>query len=125
MKPKKNTLEWIVFSISVVLIAGVVGILLYGTLTSEGRPPSLSITPGPAEVTAGGFAVRLDVHNGGDTTAEDVQVEVTLTSGNEKERSSAVLPFVPHRSYRRAWVTFKTDPARGTLEARVVGYREP
>ena len=125
MTPQKNTLEWMVFSASVVLIAAVVGVLVYAAVTSEGRPPSVSVTSGSAIAAAGGFAVPLDIRNDGDTTAEDVQIEVTLTIGSEKERGSAVLPFVPHRSHRRAWVTFKNDPGRGTLDARVVGYREP
>ena len=125
MMPQKNTLEWIVFAASAVLIAGVIGVLVYATVSSEGRPPSLSITPGTAQPTAGGFAVPLEVRNEGDRTAEDVQIEVTLAIGPDTERSTAVLPFVPHRSHRRAWVTFENDPARGTVLARVVGYREP
>jgi uncharacterized protein (TIGR02588 family) len=125
MMPTKNTLEWIVFAASGMLIAGVVGVLVYGAATGGNRPPSLSITRGTAENTAGGFALPLEVRNTGDTTAEDVQIEVTLTIGSETERSEAELPFVPHRSHRRVWVTFKNEPARGRLDARVLGYREP
>lgn len=121
----KNTLEWAVFAISLVLIAGVAGLLLRQQFTGGQSPPSIAVTAGAAVATAGGFAVPLDVRNEGDTTAEEVTVEVSLRWEGGEERAEATLPYVPYRSRRRAWVVFPRDPRDGRLATRVLGYREP
>jgi uncharacterized protein (TIGR02588 family) len=125
MKVQKNALEWSVFAVSLALIGGVVAALLYAQFTSHDRPPSVHAALGTPTRAGDGFAVPLEVRNEGDATAAEVEIEVTLTSGDAVERSTAVLAFVPHGSTRRAWVGFRHDPSRGRLHARVVGYREP
>jgi uncharacterized protein (TIGR02588 family) len=121
----KNILEWTVFGVSLLLIAAVVGVLLQEHFTSGSGPAELVITLGAPIGSTGAYAVSVDVRNGGDTTAEDVHVSVTLTGAAGDQTSEVTLPYVPYRSERRAWVTFSRDPAEGRLEARVLGYREP
>lgn len=121
----KNTLEWTVFAISLALIAAVAGLLLRQQLAGAQSPPSIAVTAGAPVATAGGFAVPLDVRNDGDTTAEQVTIDVSLRWAGGEERAEATLPYVPYRSRRRAWVVFPRDPRDGRLAARVLGYREP
>lgn len=125
MKVQKNALEWSVFTVSLLLTAGVVFVLLYAHVTNENRPPAIRIVTGTPHPAGDGFAVPLDVFNDGDVTAEEVEIEVALSAGGAEERSAVTLSFVPHGSRRRAWVGFKQDPSNGKLDARVVGYREP
>jgi uncharacterized protein (TIGR02588 family) len=125
MSVQKNRLEWMVFSLSLLLIALVLGVLLYEQLTSENLPPRLVVEIGATVRSPAGFAVPIELRNDGDRTAEAVQIEVVLVSGSEQERATATLAFVPHGSRRRAWVTFRHDPAKGSLTTRVVGYEEP
>ena len=124
MTMKKNRLEWSVFGISLVLIATVVGLLLYEHFTTGRGPADLAVTLGEAVASTGGYAVPVDVRNSGGTSAEDVQVSVSLR-GAAAEAAGVTLPYVPYRSQRRAWVMFDRDPSAGTLEARVLGYRQP
>ena len=125
MKTDKNLLEWTVFGVSLVLIGLVVGLLLHEHFTTCADPADLAVTLGDAVAADGRYAVPVDVRNGGDTTAEDVHVQVTLTGGGDEEASELTLPYVPYRSQLRAWVTFSRAPAAGRLAARVLGYREP
>ena len=125
MKIEKNALEWSVFGVSLLTIAAVAGVLLYAHFTSSQGPPEIRVVLGAPQPSGDGFAVPLDVINDGDATAEEVEVEVTLRAGTTEERSTVALAFVPHGSRRQAWAAFKSDPARGTLDVRVVGYREP
>lgn len=122
---KKNRLEWAVFAASLALIAGVVALLLHQHFTGGDRPASLVSTAGSAVETAGGYAVPIDVRNEGDRTAEDVRLHATLKWDAGVETGEALLPFVPYRSHRRAWIAFSRDPRGGTLTVRVLGYREP
>jgi uncharacterized protein (TIGR02588 family) len=122
---KKNGLEWFVFGLSLALILSVAGLLLYQELTGGDAPASLVARVGEPRETAGGYVVAVDVRNEGDISAEDVRLQATLTWTGGSEQGEAVLPLVPYRSSRRVWIGFTHDPRRGTIEVRVVGYREP
>ena len=125
MTARKNALEWSVFAASLALILVVVIVLVHAHVTSEDRPPSIAVSIGDAIQAPEGYAVPLLVRNEGDRTAEDVHLEVVLATAAGEERATAVISFVPHRSERRAWVTFSRDPAAGRLTLRVLGYEEP
>jgi uncharacterized protein (TIGR02588 family) len=122
---KKNTLEWAVFGASLALIASVAALLVYQHFTGAHEPASLVATIGSAVETAGGFAVPISVRNEGNTTAEDVRLQATLKFEGGSETGEAVIPYVPYRSKRRAWIAFSRDPRAGRVTARVLGYREP
>jgi uncharacterized protein (TIGR02588 family) len=118
--PEKNRLEWGVFWCSLVLVLAVVAYLTYSAFTSGDRPPQLSVTLGGAQQVPAGYAVPVSVSNSGDTTAENVRVEVAL-EGNA-ERGEVVLAFVPQGATRRGWVTFRTKPAQERLRSAILGY---
>jgi uncharacterized protein (TIGR02588 family) len=120
---KKNVLEWTVFAISLAVIAAVAGLLLHEQFTTGNGAPDLTVAVGRAEASGQGYAVPLDVRNGGDTSAEDVEVTVTLQSV-PPEQSDVTIPYVPYRSMRRAWVMFSREPGSARLDARVISYRE-
>jgi uncharacterized protein (TIGR02588 family) len=122
---KKNSLEWTVFGISLAMILSVVGLLVYQEVTGGDAPASLVAHAGEPRETAGGYVVPVDVRNVGDTSAEEVQLQATLTWPGGSERGEAILPLVPYRSDRRAWIAFSHDPRGGEIRVRVLGYREP
>jgi uncharacterized protein (TIGR02588 family) len=124
-KPRKNWLEWTVFAFSVALIAAVIGFLVYETAMIGNAPPDIQVQVGAPEARTGYFAVPVEVLNKGDHTAEGVHVEVVLKAGDAEEIGDFEVAFLPRRGSREAWVTFKTDPRNGTLEARVLGYEKP
>ena len=121
----KNALEWTVFGVSLAVIAAVVGVLLHEYLTNDRTPATIVVTAGRAVEAGGGYTVPVEVRNDGNRTAEDVRIEATLQWTGGRETGEAVLPYVPYRSQRRAWIAFSRDPRAGTLEVRVRGYREP
>ncbi|HEX2643681.1 MAG TPA: hypothetical protein VHU81_11875 [Thermoanaerobaculia bacterium] len=122
----KHPLEWAVFGVSLALVLGLVGFLLYDAATCASAPPELVVRLGRAVPSGGGYAVPVEVRNQGDETAEGVHVEVALElPGQEAERADLDIAFVPRQSRRRAWVTFPVDPAAGRLTGRVLGYEVP
>ena len=122
----KHPLEWAVFGVSLVLVLGLVGFLVYDATTCGSVPPELVVGLGRPVRSAGGYAVPVEVRNQGDETAEGVHVEVVLElPGKEPERADLEVAFVPRQSLRRAWVTFPADPAAGRLSGRVLGYEVP
>jgi len=122
---RKNWLEWAVFYLSLALVAGVVGYLAYEAATAGGREAELELRVGEPDRRGDGFVVPVRVVNRGGRTAEGVVVEVKLSHGGGEERGEFVVAFVPRRSSREGFVNFKSDPAGGRLEARVLGYEKP
>lgn len=124
-KVQKNALEWSVFALSAVLIAALFGFLIYESATIGDAPPDIHVQIGTPEQRSGYFAVPIEATNKGDHTAEGVHIEVVLRAAGEEETGDFEIQFLPRRGSREGWVTFKSDPRNGTLEARVLGYEKP
>ena len=125
-KPAKNALEWTVFIASTIVVLAVLGYLAMKAVTEKKTPPELRIEAGAGIARNGSYHVPLLVRNTGGATAESVIVEAVLRRGGEElERAQLELSFVPRRSEREGWVTFRHDPQCCTLETRAVSYEEP
>lgn len=124
--PQKNWLEWTIFAFSLLLILATAGVLVQQQFSLEDKPPDPHLELGTPEAHAGYFAVPVKVTNRGDSTAASVQVEVVLrTAEGESEIGRFDLPYLPRRSTREGWVTFRHDPAQGKMEPRILGYEKP
>lgn len=125
-RKQRHPLEWIVFGLSLFLVLGTVGFLAWDGLQGGDSQAALSVELGRPEPSGGAWAVPVTVRNQGDETAEGVRVEVTLEApGMQVETADFEAAFVPRRSKREGWVTFRSDPARGRLTGRAVGYESP
>ncbi len=126
-KVEKNWLEWVVFGVGLLLVAGALGFLVYEGATSAGdAPPALRVELGTPEQKGEHFVVPVTVINEGGQTAEGVTVEVTLERGGaEGERGELAFAFLPRDGKREGFVTFRTDPRTARLVPRVLGYEKP
>jgi uncharacterized protein (TIGR02588 family) len=126
MNVRKNALEWTVFAVSAVLIVAVVASLVLEAARSHDTPPLLRIQTGSPTEAAGAWRVPVEVTNEGDTTAEGARIEVTLESGGETvERAELTIAFIPRKSKREGWVTFRRDPRCCQVVATASGYEKP
>jgi uncharacterized protein (TIGR02588 family) len=125
-RPNKNAVEWSVFVASVVVVAAAVGYLGYTAVREKKTPPDLHITAFDPQATHSGHRVEVEVRNTGDQTAEQVRVEVALhRDEKEIERAELDIVFVPRKSSRRGWVTFRNDPRGCTVTTRAMSYETP
>jgi uncharacterized protein (TIGR02588 family) len=123
---KKNALEWSVFAISACIVVAALGYLAASALRTEKTPPDLRIFAGKPSEHEGGHRVPLLVRNAGDATAESVRIEVVLRRGQEEvERAELDLAFVPRKSEREGWVTFRENPRCCAVTTRAVSYETP
>ena len=126
MNIKKNWLEWLVFAVSFVLVLCTLGYLVYDGATSAKTRANIELELGKQQSQANRFIIPVLVTNSGDTTAETVQIEVTLeNSGKEQESAQLEIGFLPRHSKREGWVTFQTDPRTvQETKARVLGFEQ-
>ena len=128
--PRKNWLEWTVFTAGLLLLLATTGYLGYQALVYGHRPAALAVslgdpwTPDPDDPAR--VVVPVTVRNEGGHTAAEVTVEISLVRKDKPiERRELTFAFVPHMSSRAGALTFEHRPDRNELQARVLGYLEP
>ena len=125
-KPDKNWLEWTVFAVGLVLVLTTLGFLVRESLAGAGGPPDGVARLGTPRASAGGFMVPVEVANLGKGTAEDVQVTVTLDlPDGDPEEAELDIAFLPRDSRRNGWVTFRSDPGKGSLRLGPIAFEIP
>lgn len=118
--------EWIVAGVGLVLVAGVIGFLIYEAFTGKRLPPDVKLSVDSVVEIRNGFLVRITAVNEGGMTAEGVIVEAELRSGTEPvERSRTTIDYLPPRSEKKAGLFFTRDPRQLDLQVRSLGYEEP
>ena len=124
---KKNILEWIIFSLSLLLICGIFGYLIYQSVIYEPGSPDLVVTFKSDPSPNSPYRYHLSVENKGQETAEEVNIELVLEKdGQELEMATLQIPYAPKKSIREGWLNFSKNPATAdTLYSRVVSYKKP
>ena len=118
--------EWIVAGVGLVLVASVIGFLIYEAFTGKRLPPDVKLSVDSVVEIRNGVLVRITAVNEGGMTAEGVIVEAELRSGTEPvERSRTTIDYLPPRSEKRAGLFFTRDPRQLDLQVRSLGYEEP
>jgi uncharacterized protein (TIGR02588 family) len=118
--------EWIVAGFGFILVAGVIGFLLFEALSGNRLPPDVKLSVASVVQTRNGYLVRITAVNQGGMTAEGVIVEAELRSGTEPlERSRTTIDYLPPRSEKRLGLFFTRDPRQFQLAVRSLGYEEP
>lgn len=130
--PRKNWLEWMIFSAGLTLLLATIGYLGYQTLTYEQQPAVLTVTLGepwaPDADAPERVIVPVTVRNDGGQTAAEVKVEISLVHNGMNgmlERRELTFTFVPHMSSRAGALTFEHRPAHDEMRAKVLSYLEP
>jgi uncharacterized protein (TIGR02588 family) len=126
-KPPRSPAEWTTFSIALIILATIVGLVIYEWLTQKHRPPVLSVTSS-SEVrqVPGQFYVPFEIKNSGGETAESVQVIAELRINGEVEESGEQqIDFLASGETEEGAFVFSRDPRQGELSMRVASYKLP
>lgn len=121
----KNPLEWTVFSLSLALLLGTIGVLIHQSIHLGNAPAHLRITLGEPEALADQVRVPVKLHNDGDQPAAAIHIEVTAAFEGAEKRCMLLFDHIAHHSEREGWVSFPEHPSPATLRARVTGYANP
>jgi uncharacterized protein (TIGR02588 family) len=118
--------EWIVAAIGLVLVASVIGFLLYEVIAGSRLPPDVKLSVDSVVQIRNGFLAKITAVNEGGITAEGVDIEGELKRGTETiERSRTTIDYLPPRSEKKAGLFFTQDPRQLDLQVRSFGYEEP
>lgn len=123
---RAGTIEWLLGALSAVVVAAMIGFLLYQAL-AVGRPaPEFETTVRNIELRGGAYHVVFRALNRGQETVAGVTVVGRLVDGERRLESSTVtLDYLPAQSERQGALLFRNDPNEHRLELEIQGYREP
>ena len=126
-KQKRSPAEWTTFSIALLILAAIVGLVIYKWLTQKNQPPVLSISSSSEIREAPGqYYVPFSVTNTGGETAESVQVIAELRiNGDVEESGEQLIDFLASGEKEEGAFVFSRNPRQGELVVRVASYKRP
>lgn len=126
-QPPRSPAEWTTFSIALLIVAAIVGLVIYKWLTQKNQPPVISISnPGEIREAPGQFYVPFSVINSGGETAESVQVIAELRlNGKVEENGEQQIDFLASGEKEEGAFVFSRDPRKGELVVRIASYKSP
>ena len=125
-KAETSPWEWVVAAASTLVVAGMIGFMLYEGIAKPSTPAAITVRAAAPERAGGGWRVEVTARNDGRSTAAALRVAGELMEGDSTVESSEVtIDYVPAGSKRRAVLWFSRDPARYRLDVRPTGPDEP
>jgi uncharacterized protein (TIGR02588 family) len=123
----RSSAEWFTFSAASIILATVVGLVLYVWLSKKDQPPILSVTREEAIwENRGKFYVPFTLINQGGETAESVHIIAKLKIGNDLEESGEQeIDFLSSGEKQEGAFIFSKNPKNGQLVIRIVSYKLP
>lgn len=126
-KPPRSAAEWTTFSIALLILATLIGLVIYKWVTQKDEPPILAVTP-ETEIrqAPGQFYVPFSITNTGGETAEAVQVIAEFSiNGKIEESGEQQIDFLASGEKQEGAFVFSRDPRQGKLVIRVASYKLP
>lgn len=126
-RPMHLSAEWVTFAIASLIVAVLIGLILFMWVTESQEDPILAISQTEAiHQERGAYYVPFTVTNVGGGTAEAVAVVAELRiDGQVAEAGEQQIDFLSSREEQAGVFIFKTNPKTGTLTLRASGYKLP
>ena len=126
-KKTRSLAEWITLTLSTLILAVIVGLVLYDWQLSKNLPPAFEVALlEPARVTEGRYYVPFTLRNTGGRIARTVQVIATLhlTNGTD-ETGEQQVDFLSGNERKQGGFVFEHNPQLGDLDVRVASFGLP
>src|SRR5687768_16783908 len=118
-------LEWTAGLVSLFIVLGTIGYLVFEALQPRHDAPVLSVSILEMRESHGSFVVDVEIRNNSRAAAADVHVAgMTPSADGRALPAQARVDYVPGFSTRRASLVFGVDPG-ANVDVRVVGYARP
>ena len=123
----RSPAEWVTFSISLSILAAIIGLVFYDWFTRRDEPPVLAVVQnGEIRALQGQFYVPFEIKNTGGNTAESVQVIAELRINGEIEESGEQqIDFLSGGEAEKGAFIFTRNPKEGELVIRAGSYKLP
>ncbi len=119
----KSTAEWVSLAISLVILLGIVGAIVWLWIHQPTGPPQFKVERGTVRNEAGLFHLPVTVTNIGGLAVGQVRVEGKLNNQGQEEIAVTTLDFLAVRAEEEVVLIFRSEPSGAVVQ--VVSYRLP
>jgi uncharacterized protein (TIGR02588 family) len=119
----KSTAEWISLAVSLLILAGFVGAIVWLWINQPTGPPQFKIERGMVRNETGLFHLPVTVTNVGGSAVGQVRVEAKLNNGGREETTVTTIDFLPIRAQEEVELVFRSEPSAAVIQ--VVSYHLP
>jgi uncharacterized protein (TIGR02588 family) len=119
----RATAEWVALSVSLLLLAGTVGLIVWLWANEPAGPPQFKVERGTARSADGLYQLPVAVTNVGGQAAGQVRVEGRLGGGGQEERPVTTIEFLPVGAREEVVLIFSGEPASASVQ--VASYQQP
>jgi uncharacterized protein (TIGR02588 family) len=116
--------ERVTFAVALAVLLAIVA-LIVSQIPGSKEPASPQVEVGEVAERDGHFEVPVSVGNVGEETAENVQINATLTIGDTEHTSDQSVDFLAGGETEEVVFLFSDDPSEGELEVEVGGFAVP
>jgi uncharacterized protein (TIGR02588 family) len=123
----RSSAEWISFTIALILLGIVVGLITYSWIIQDYKPPILEVeTSSQIRQVNDQFYVPFTVTNQGGTTVASVEIVAELRfKGEVQQQGSQQISFLSSGEVQSGAFIFSHNPQAGQLVVRVASYQLP
>jgi uncharacterized protein (TIGR02588 family) len=124
---RRSLAEWTTLALSTLLLAAIVGLVLYDWQLNKHLPPAFQVELNePFRLTAGRYYVPFTLHNTGGRIARKVQVIAELHLPDDSEETGEQqFDFLSGNERKKGSFVFEHDPQGGELIVRVASFGLP
>ncbi len=119
----KSTAEWISLAVSLVILLGFVGTIVWLWIHQPAGPAQFKVERGVVRNETGLFHLPVRVTNIGGLAVEQVRVEGKLNNQGREETTVTTIDFLPMRAEEEVVLIFRNEPSGAVVQ--VVSYRHP
>jgi uncharacterized protein (TIGR02588 family) len=119
----KSIAEWISLAVSLAILLGFVGVILWLWIREPTGPPQFKIQRGVVRNEAGLFHLPVTVTNIGGLACGQVRVEGKLNNEGREESTVTTIDFLPVRAQEEVVLIFRGEPSAAVVQ--VTSYRRP
>ena len=119
------TAEIITAALGALVVLATLVVLGREAIAGDPAPASIVITHDAPVHTSSGFLLPIHVRNVGGTTAGDVVIEGSVSTGGTDEKATITFDYVAPQSVRDGALLFTSDPVAHKLRLRAAGHTTP
>jgi uncharacterized protein (TIGR02588 family) len=124
-KKGRTSAEWLTFAVSAAVLLVVMGLVALQIPTEDKPPLPVARITSFGEERGESYVVVVEVENRGDTTAENIQVSVSLETEEATVEGDQTIDFLAGEEKHEIEFLFDENPSSGELDVRVTGYGIP
>jgi uncharacterized protein (TIGR02588 family) len=119
----KSTAEWMSFAVSIIILSGFVGAIIWLWVHQPTGPAQFQVQRGVVRNETGLFYLPVTVTNTGGLAVGDVRVEGKLNNHGQEEIAATTIEFLPVRAQEEVVLIFRNEPSGVVVQ--VVSYHQP